>query len=464
MPELRWTLLLLGALFIAVLAWWERRKPRQSARSGNEPGPPDSPSAYPPGEPALTLPQMRAREAPQELPVVRIGEDDSFPDLRIDVQHREPERFDAGRVDSAGDADGDDRDAAELPSQRRVEPDFGDAIDEQPLGMQPRRVPLPGAHQAGLEPTWEAPVEAGRFRDASFTDDAFGEGALDEDPIGADSRAPRSQGAEGPGATERAARTDPAGHAEPIDWPQQSTGSPPEPYLSDLAANEPPARESRGREPHISGFEAAPAQPAAEPISTRAPAPAAPAATSAPPRAASEPVTAGGSAAQLDATPAVPPVRVPGLGAGNEPIVEWPPEDARRIIALRLVCASPERFSGRAIRTALVAEGFVLGRFSIFHRADATGQAVLSAASLSKPGVFDPETIDTQRFSGLNLFAVLPGPKSAREALEDLLACARNLNERLKGGLQDERGGPLTPSRIAALRESLVPAGPATRG
>jgi len=35
------------------------------------------------------------------------------------------------------------------------------------------------------------------------------------------------------------------------------------------------------------------------------------------------------------------------------------------------------------------------------------------------------------------------------------LSTARNLNERLQGALQDERGGPLTPTRIATLRESL---------
>ncbi len=141
--------------------------------------------------------------------------------------------------------------------------------------------------------------------------------------------------------------------------------------------------------------------------------------------------------------------------------VDWPPEEDRRIIALRLVSSSPERLSGRAIRTALVAEGFVHGKFSIFHKPDARHRAVLSAASLSKPGVFDAETMDSQRFSGLNLFAVLSGSEPARETFEQLLACARNLNERLEGGLQDDRGGPLTPSRIAALRESLGGPAPA---
>ena len=138
-----------------------------------------------------------------------------------------------------------------------------------------------------------------------------------------------------------------------------------------------------------------------------------------------------------------------------EPLVEWPPEDLRRLIALRLVSGQSSRLPGRGIRQALAAEGFVLGKFAIFHKPDAENRAILSAASLTKPGTFDLETMDTQRFGGLNLFAVLPGPKPAQKAFEELLTTARALNERLQGALQDDRGGPLTPMRIAALREEL---------
>jgi cell division protein ZipA len=155
------------------------------------------------------------------------------------------------------------------------------------------------------------------------------------------------------------------------------------------------------------------------------------------------------------AAAAVGGFELPRLPQAEEPIVDWPPEQERRILALRIVCMGPDRFPGRAVRTALVAEGFMLGRFSIFHKPDGERRSVLSAASLSKPGVFDPDTIDSQRFGGLSLFAVLPGPRAPREAFEDLLATARNLNERLQGGLQDERGSPLTPTRIAALRDGL---------
>ena len=145
----------------------------------------------------------------------------------------------------------------------------------------------------------------------------------------------------------------------------------------------------------------------------------------------------------------------PPAPSAVKPIVEWPPEDQRTLVSLRLVARPPDRFRGNLLRQALAAEGFVLGELDIFHKPDANNRAVLSAASLTKPGTFDLETMDTQRFTGLNLFAVLPGPKTPQKAFEDLLLTARMLNERLEGALQDERGGPLTPTRVQALRDAL---------
>jgi len=137
------------------------------------------------------------------------------------------------------------------------------------------------------------------------------------------------------------------------------------------------------------------------------------------------------------------------------PRVEWPPDERRRVVALRLVAPQPERFAGRSLRQALAAEGFVLGRFAIFHKPDEERRAVLSAASLNRPGTFDADTMDSQHYGGLSLFAVLPGPRSPPQAFDELIFTARSLNERLHGVLQDEQGGPLTPARIASLRERL---------
>jgi len=164
---------------------------------------------------------------------------------------------------------------------------------------------------------------------------------------------------------------------------------------------------------------------------------------------------AAASRASAASVPAHPREILPELPAAAPLVVDWPSEQDRRILALRLKAAAPERFAGRSLRQALAAEGFLLGQFAIFHKPDEERRAVLSAASLTPPGTFDMDTMDSQHYGGLSLFAVLPGPKSPPKAFDELVFTARNLNERLHGVLQDEQGAPLTPARIAQLREQL---------
>jgi cell division protein ZipA len=161
------------------------------------------------------------------------------------------------------------------------------------------------------------------------------------------------------------------------------------------------------------------------------------------------------SMSAVEGEPVLPDVPPPPVVNAVRPVVEWPPEDQRKLVALRLVARPPDRFRGSLVRQALAAEGFVLGDLDIFHKPDAENRSVMSIASVTKPGTFDLETMDTQRFAGLNIFVVLPGPRTPQKAFEDLLLTARILNERLEGALQDERGGPLTPTRIQALRDAL---------
>jgi cell division protein ZipA len=136
--------------------------------------------------------------------------------------------------------------------------------------------------------------------------------------------------------------------------------------------------------------------------------------------------------------------------------LEWAEEVDRQIICARVVPAA-ERFAGRTVRQALAGEGFVHGPLGIFHRALPDGRVVLSCASLTKPGSFDLGLMDTQRFAGLNLFAVLPGPVPPGSALEDLVTVSRTLAARLGGVVQDDRGQPLDVTRIAELKAALAP-------
>ncbi|HLK70414.1 MAG TPA: cell division protein ZipA C-terminal FtsZ-binding domain-containing protein, partial [Steroidobacteraceae bacterium] len=132
--------------------------------------------------------------------------------------------------------------------------------------------------------------------------------------------------------------------------------------------------------------------------------------------------------------------------------VDWPPEEQRHIVSVRIVSTGEQRLSGRATRQALAACGFVHGRYRIFHQPDDQGHALVSCASLNKPGIFDPTSMDYQRYSGLSLFTVLPGPLSAPEAVDRLLHTALDLSERLQARLQDDAGQTLDATRIAELR------------
>jgi FtsZ-interacting cell division protein ZipA len=136
-------------------------------------------------------------------------------------------------------------------------------------------------------------------------------------------------------------------------------------------------------------------------------------------------------------------------------VVDWPDEAHRYIIALRIVPAANERLSGRAVRLAITACGFVPGPYGIYHQPGSDGRALVSVASLSKPGVLDPVGMDFLRMAGLNLFSVLPGALPAPAALDHLLETARELSQRLSARVQNEHGQPLDSERLEDLRDRM---------
>jgi FtsZ-interacting cell division protein ZipA len=419
MPQLRWTLLALGVLFVILLAWIEhRRQRRQGFTDHHPPADKDAGEVSPPPmmrEPVLSLPEMRAARDPgpaQELPVVEI-EEDSLDPRRVEPgeARAEPPTLSLPVLESG----------PITPRARSSEPavsSFDSVL--KPENLDARAKALGDTRSLG---------EGKTHREANLSGDIS--------PV-ADRRIPRldtpaPESAADSEREERAFNEDVFGNAEPAaeavnPRPARANAAPAAFAQDTLEEDEENDTEAAA--------EAAPVDSGGDGISDEA---------GFSDREGSDP----GASDQprftaADVTPIV------------EPIVEWPPDDQRRVVALRLVAAPPERLAGRALRLALASEGFVLGKFQIFHKPDASGRAVLSAANLSKPGIFDLGTMDSQRFSGLSLFTVLPGPKPPLKAFDDLLNTARNLNERLQGALQDERGGPLTPTRVASLRESLA--------
>jgi cell division protein ZipA len=140
---------------------------------------------------------------------------------------------------------------------------------------------------------------------------------------------------------------------------------------------------------------------------------------------------------------------------GPKVVLAWPGESERRIVTLRVLPKTEPRFAGRSLRQAFGSAGFWHGPLDIYHLADAEGRVIISAAALAQPGTFDPSIMDSQRFSGLNLFAVLPGPLPEREAFDELVHAARALAERLDARITDQHGEELTAQRISRLRQSL---------
>jgi len=123
--------------------------------------------------------------------------------------------------------------------------------------------------------------------------------------------------------------------------------------------------------------------------------------------------------------------------------VAWPPEAERHIVSLRVLGSRGERIPGRLLRQGLAATGFRHGPFGIYHVGHDDGRVLISAASLVRPGLLDPENMDFQHFPGVNLFAVLPAPIAPAELLERFCATAFDLAGRIEGSVQDDGGAPL---------------------
>jgi FtsZ-interacting cell division protein ZipA len=398
MPQLRWTLLFLGVVFVILLAWIERRRQRQrftdhapAAEREQALDPLGGSSSY--REASLTLPEMRAREPglSQDLPIVEI-EDDSLNARRVETGEPlvNPPTLSLPVLDSGP-----------VRNRERTEPTMSatdwikttDADDVPRLDIPAPKRTLNKIDLAVAEHTLDETAER-EFNETVFGDLGLGPGndTISESEIQAAAEAAEA-------------------YAE--SQAQAQAGAPKASHGTNVS--------SVAGAPVSAGLDESTAADIGDTVERPRPPPFTPA----------------------DVTPVV------------EPIVDWPPDDQRRVVAIRLVAPPPDRLAGRALRLALASEGFVLGKFQIFHKPDDQNRAVLSAANLSKPGTFDLATMDVQRFGGLSLFVVLPGPKPPLKAFDELLSTARILNERLQGALQDERGGPLTPTRVSTLRESL---------
>jgi cell division protein ZipA len=130
--------------------------------------------------------------------------------------------------------------------------------------------------------------------------------------------------------------------------------------------------------------------------------------------------------------------------------------EQQKIVTVRVCAAGDVRWSGAALLAALELHGLAYGRYQVFHRRHVDGRSLFCVASLIEPGTFDVTRMSAEEFRGVTLFAVLPGPIEPLLTIDELLGAARGLAQELAGMVQDSKGVPLSPQRVAALRDDVA--------
>jgi cell division protein ZipA len=130
--------------------------------------------------------------------------------------------------------------------------------------------------------------------------------------------------------------------------------------------------------------------------------------------------------------------------------------ERQRIVTIRVCAVGETRWPGKDLMAALEQLGLAHGRYQVYHRNHADGRSLFCVASLVEPGTFDLARMPEEEFRGVTLFAVLPGPIEPLQTIDALMAAARGLAERLSGMVQDTKGMPFSPQRVAALREDVA--------
>ncbi|MBL1278092.1 MAG: hypothetical protein COB30_018605 [Ectothiorhodospiraceae bacterium] len=139
-------------------------------------------------------------------------------------------------------------------------------------------------------------------------------------------------------------------------------------------------------------------------------------------------------------------------------VIPLEPElDIEPLVLMISVMADDEPFAGTLIQDALQAEELVHGDMRIFHYlVSGNDESVFSVASLVEPGYFDPGTIDEMETPGLTLFCQLPGPLSGEDAFEIMLDKGRGLAVRLNGQMCDEKHSPFTSQAKTYYLEKIA--------
>ncbi|MEM7054007.1 MAG: cell division protein ZipA [Pseudomonadota bacterium] len=127
-----------------------------------------------------------------------------------------------------------------------------------------------------------------------------------------------------------------------------------------------------------------------------------------------------------------------------------------KVVTLYVRAREGRRISGVSLLDAAIKAGLRFGDMNIFHRSQrGSDQPVFSMANLTAPGSFDPSAWNLFETPGVTLFMALPGPISALEAWDAMLATSQRLAELIDADLLDDAQCLITRQRIAQIREDM---------
>jgi cell division protein ZipA len=175
-----------------------------------------------------------------------------------------------------------------------------------------------------------------------------------------------------------------------------------------------------------------------------------------------------GGASRLPSNWRREPVLERGLGPLEEDedldveasVIDQPPAEPEplpeMIVTLRLMARDRSGFPAEQFILALREHGLRHGKYGIFHAHDETDDIIYSVANLVEPGTFNLAQLRTDRYPGISLFLVLPGPRDPLEAFDSMISLGKSLALEFSGDLLDEQGGILSVPRERYLREEII--------
>lgn len=157
-----------------------------------------------------------------------------------------------------------------------------------------------------------------------------------------------------------------------------------------------------------------------------------------------------------DGMPAAEPATQGELAMATPVLAEPPGPVPEKIVTLYLRARDNHKIAGADLLEAALKSGMVFGAHDIFHRiVDGNRQPVFSMANLTNPGVFDKHAWNTMQTKGVTLFMTLPGPLSALDAWDAMLATGRRLAELLHADLLNVSREVFTRQCEGQIREEL---------